>query len=376
MLKVLHFYKTYYPDSFGGIEQVIFQLCEGGVEYDIHSDVLSLSDRGHVENLPLGSHMTHCEAVTFELASTPFSFAAIKRFKELAKQADIIHYHFPFPFMDMVHFLSGVKKPTVVSYHSDIVKQKNLLKLYTPLMECFLSRVDHIIAASPNYVETSSTLQKFINKVSVIPYGLDKKSYPEANQETLDTWQEKIGGPFFLFVGAFRYYKGLHILIEAAVAAPYPIVIVGAGPIENELKQQAKDLGLTNVHFLGALPDEDKIALLKSCYGIVFPSHLRSEAFGISLLEGAMCQKPLISSEIGTGTTFINIDNVTGLVVPPSDANALRRAMDKLWNDPALAAKFGKNASDRFDAMFTSQQMVEKYSEIYKGLLVDPAEAH
>ncbi|WP_413725021.1 glycosyltransferase family 4 protein [Sodalis sp. RH16] len=369
MLKVLHFYKTYYPDSFGGIEQVIFQLSEGGVAHGIQSDVLSLSPRGHIQNQRLGSHMTHCEAVTFELGSTPFSFAAIRRFKELAKHADVIHYHFPFPFMDMVHFISGTKKPTVVSYHSDIVKQKTLLKFYTPLMDFFLSRVDHIVAASPNYVSTSPTLQKHIDKVSVIPYGLDKNSYPSVSQESLNAWRARIGAPFFLFIGAFRYYKGLHILIEAAMGAPYPIVIVGAGPIEDELKQQAKRLGLTNIHFLGAVPDVDKVALLMLCYGIVFPSHLRSEAFGISLLEGAMMEKPLISSEIGTGTTFINIHNETGLVVPPSDASALRAAMDTLWNAPELAGQFGKNASARFEKMFTSEQMVEKYAEIYKGLL-------
>ncbi len=369
MVKVLHFYKTYYPDSFGGIEQAIFQLCEGGVQHGIHSDVLSLSQRGHIANQPLGAHMTHCEPVTFEFGSTPFSFAAIKRFKELAIQADIIHYHFPFPFMDMVHFISGIKKPTVVSYHSDIVKQKTLLKLYSPLMNCFLADVDHIVAASPNYVATSPTLQKFINKVSVIPYGLDKMSYPVASQESLDAWQAKIGGPFFLFIGAFRYYKGLHILIKAAMGAAYPVVIIGTGPIEDELKQKTKELGLTNVHFLGALPDADKAVLLKLCYGIVFPSHLRSEAFGISLLEGAMFEKPLISCEIGTGTTFINIDNQTGLVVPPSDAPALRAAMDKLWRDPTLSRSFGINAGARFEAMFTSGQMVEKYSSIYKSLM-------
>jgi rhamnosyl/mannosyltransferase len=370
MLKVLHFYKTYYPDSFGGIEQVIFQLCEGGIEYDIHSDVLSLSPRGHIENQPIGSHMTHCEPVTFELGSTPFSFAAINRFKELAKQADIIHYHFPFPFMDMVHFITGIKKPTVVSYHSDIVKQKILLKLYTPLMNSFLANVDHIVAASPNYVATSPILQKYIKKVSVIPYGLDRKSYPRVNQDSLDAWQTKIGGPFYLFIGAFRYYKGLHILIEAMMGAPYPVVLVGAGPMEDKLKQQVKKIGLTNIHFLGALSDMDKAALLRLCYGVVFPSHLRSEAFGISLLEGAMSQKPLISSEIGTGTSYINIHNETGLVVPPSDACALRAAMDKLWNEPELAKRFGLNASARFESMFTSSQMIKKYSEIYESLLL------
>ncbi|WP_145535519.1 glycosyltransferase family 4 protein [Yersinia thracica] len=369
MLKVLHFYKTYYPDSFGGIEQVIFQLCEGGAHRGVDSTVLSLSPRGSIVNQKIGSHTVYCSPINFEAASTPFSFQALKDFKKLASQADIIHYHFPFPLMDMVHFLSGIKKPTVVSYHSDIVKQKNILKIYTPLMTRFLNDVSHIVAASPNYVKTSVILKKFIHKVSVIPYGLDEQSYPIPTAELLECWKNKFGTRFFLFVGAFRYYKGLHILIEAAKKSTYPIVIVGAGPIESELKRQAKELDIDNVHFMGAVSDEDKTALLRLCYAVVFPSHLRSEAFGITLLEGAMYGKPLISSEIGTGTTFINIDQQTGLVVPPSDPKALRTAMDNLWNNIELSEQFGRNSRARYLECFTSEKMVSSYIDLYNEII-------
>ncbi|SMB29654.1 Glycosyl transferase family 1 [Serratia proteamaculans] len=369
MLKVLHFYKTYYPDSFGGIEQVIFQLSEAGACHQIESTTLSLSTRGDIDNERVGMHTAYYAATNFEVASTPFSVSAISKFKALAAQADIIHYHFPFPFMDLVHFIAGVKKPTVVSYHSDIVKQKLALKMYTPLMNQFLSSVDCIVAASPNYVETSPVLQKYLPKVKVIPYGLDKKSYPVADEAHLERWRQQVGDRFFLFVGAFRYYKGLHILLEAIQHTDFPLVIIGAGPIEAELKQQAQDLGLKNIHFLGALPDEDKAALLELCYSVVFPSHLRSEAFGITLLEGAMYGKPLISSEIGTGTTYINIDQETGLVVPPSDPQALRAAMTTLWQDPELAQRYGANAAKRFQALFTSERMAESYIELYQQLI-------
>jgi rhamnosyl/mannosyltransferase len=369
MLKVLHFYKTYYPDSFGGIEQVIFQLSEAGACHQIESTTLSLSTRGDIDNERVGMHTAYYAATNFEVASTPFSLSAISKFKALAAQADIIHYHFPYPFMDLVHFIAGVKKPTVVSYHSDIVKQKLALKMYTPLMNKFLSSVDCIVAASPNYVETSPVLQKYLPKVKVIPYGLDKKSYPVADEAHLDHWRQQVGDRFFLFVGAFRYYKGLHILLEAIQHTDFPLVIIGAGPIEAELKQQALDLGLKNIHFLGALPDEDKAALLELCYSVVFPSHLRSEAFGITLLEGAMYGKPLISSEIGTGTTYINIDQETGLVVPPSDPQALRAAMTTLWQDPELAQRYGENAAKRFQALFTSERMAESYIELYQQLI-------
>lgn len=371
MLKVLHFYKTYYPDSFGGIEQVIFQLSEAGACHQIESTTLSLSTRGDIDNERVGMHTAYYAATNFEVASTPFSVSAISKFKALAAQADIIHYHFPYPFMDLVHFIAGVKKPTVVSYHSDIVKQKLALKMYTPLMNQFLSSVDCIVAASPNYVETSPVLQKYLPKVKVIPYGLDKKSYPVADEVHLEHWRQQVGDRFFLFVGAFRYYKGLHILLEAIQHTDFPLVIIGAGPIEAELKQQAQDLGLKNIHFLGALPDEDKAALLELCYSVVFPSHLRSEAFGITLLEGAMYGKPLISSEIGTGTTYINIDQETGVVVPPSDPQALRAAMTTLWQDPELAQRYGENAAKRFQALFTSERMAESYIELYQQLIIN-----
>jgi len=146
-------------------------------------------------------------------------------------------------------------------------------------------------------------------------------------------------------------------------------VIVGAGPIEAELKAQAAALGLTNIHFLGFLEDEDKVALLMLCYCMLFPSHLRSEAFGISLLEGAMFGKPLISSEIGTGTTFINIAGETGLVVPPSDADALRQAMRYLWEHPQQAAEMGRNAEIRYWHYFTADKMVESYAALYHELV-------
>ncbi|CAI0962204.1 glycosyltransferase family 4 protein [Serratia fonticola] len=369
MIKVLHFYKTYYPDSFGGIEQVIYQLAEGSVEKGVSTDVLSVTPAGKDSCEVISQHTAHKVRQDFSIASNPFSFRVIKKFKELSEQADIIHYHFPWPYMDLVHFLSGVKKPTVVSYHSDIIRQKNLLRLYKPLMHLFLRKIDCIVATSPNYVATSDVLETFKDKVTVIPIGLNKATYPIPEQSRLDKWQRQIGQPFFLFIGTLRYYKGLHILLEAAIGSDYPIVIVGAGPIESELREQAQNLGLKNVHFLGALPDEDKTALLMLCYGIVFPSHLRSEAFGISLLEGAMYRKPMISSEIGTGTTFINIDNQTGWVIPPSDPSALRKAMDKLWANPQLAEQFGNKAYERYEEMFTSKQMVEEYTKIYRSLL-------
>ncbi|MCV2221442.1 glycosyltransferase family 4 protein [Pseudomonas mercuritolerans] len=372
-MRVLHFFKTYLPDSFGGIEQVVFQLCESGVQHGIEAQVLTLSADPTPRVMQLGQHEVHRAKLDIQFASTGFSWSVFKQFRELAAEADVINYHFPWPFMDLVHFASALNKPSVVTYHSDIIRQKHLLKLYRPLMERFLASADRIVAASPNYLHTSDVLQQFQEKTRVITYGLNKAGYPQPDGQRMNRWRQQLGDKFFLFVGVMRYYKGLHILLDALKQADYPTVIVGAGPLELKLRAQAAALGLRNIHFVGRLDDEDKVALLQLSYAFVFPSHLRSEAFGISLLEGAMYGKPLISSEIGTGTSFINIHNETGLVVPPSNPQAFSEAMRTLWENPERAAAMGVKAEARYRQLFTADVMGRKWTELYQELLAEKA---
>jgi rhamnosyl/mannosyltransferase len=287
-------------------------------------------------------------------------------------RADLIHYQYPWPFADMLHLAAGRDKPAVLTYQSDIVRQRLLMPVYRPLMRRFFATMRAIVPTSPNYLMTSEPLQDYRDKTTIIPLGLDETSYPEPAAERLAHWRKEAGEDFFLFVGVLRYYKGLHILLDACVNSESRVVIVGAGPVEAELKQQAARLGLTNVQFLGAVGDEDKVALLKLCRAVVFPSHLRSEAFGMTLLEGAMVGKPLISSEIGTGSSYINIDGVTGLVVPPGDPAALRAAMARLKQDDALAAQLGRGARERFEELFTAQKMAQSYAALYQRVLEEP----
>jgi rhamnosyl/mannosyltransferase len=373
-MRVLHFYKTYFPDSVGGVEQVIRQMCVGTGRLGITNQVLSLSRDRRLEPFDYEGHTVHRVPLNFEVASNAVSVQAIGQLARMAAEADVVHYHFPWPFMDLAHFLARIDKPTVVTYHSDIVRQKALLKLYQPLKHRFLESVDTIVATSPNYLASSAVLDRYRDKTRVITFGLDKSSYPEPDQARLDHWRARVGPKFFLFVGVLRYYKGLHILLDAVAGTDYPVVIVGAGPIEAELKAHAERLGLKRVQFVGAVDDLDKAALLKLCYAVAFPSHLRSEAFGISLLEGAMYGKPMISSEIGTGTTYINVHGETGLVVPPSDHEALRAAMTRLWNDPHMAQEMGQRAEARYWQLFTSAQMADNYARLYQELVARRAE--
>jgi rhamnosyl/mannosyltransferase len=367
-MKVLHFFKTYWPDTFGGVERTIAAICQGVESHGIQSEVLSLSAEPQANSRQFGGHFAHKAKLDFELASTGFSRAAFRRFKDLSREADIIHFHFPWPLMDIIHLASAQRKPSLVTYHSDIVKQKALLRLYEPLMLRFLGSMDSIVATSPNYLQSSPVLQKFLSKVEVIPLGLDETSYPVVDHDRRESWRPRLPARFLVFIGVFRYYKGIHVLMEAAKKTGIPVVLIG-GRETDEVRQEAQRRGIQNMHFVGGLPDADKMAILDLSMGLVFPSHLRSEAFGLSLVEASMVGKPMISCEIGTGTSYVNLDKVTGIVIPPENSDALAVAMRRLLDDPELARKFGENARQRYLASFTAERMATAYAQLYQRVV-------
>lgn len=369
VIKVLHLYKSYLPDSKGGVEQVIFQLASKSRDYGVDATVLSLSKNKAQEIFLLPGHAAHRAKLLFEIQSCGFSLSFILKFIALAKDVDIVHCHFPWPFMDLVLFLCRCKKPIVLTYHSDIIRQKWILRFYRPLKKWLLKKSIRIVPTSPNYVATSEILKSYHEKVEVIPIGIDENLYPVSDVSLQEYWGNRLGKKFYIFVGVLRYYKGLEILLEALAIKEFPVVIVGSGPMEQALRSQAQKLNLKKIIFLGYLSDEDKVALLKISYGVLFPSHLRSEAFGVSLLEGAMFAKPLISSEIGTGTSYININGETGLVIERSNPQALQNAMNFLWENQKIAEKMGLNARTRYLEFFTGAKMIQSYSDLYSQIL-------
>jgi O-antigen biosynthesis rhamnosyltransferase len=282
-----------------------------------------------------------------------------------------VHYHFPWPFADLLHFAGSSRRPAVVTYHSDVVRQRYLGRLYQPLMFRFLHDVDTVVCTSPNYLATSDVLRRCDN-VTVIPIGISETSYPPFHDEEVARGRERYGDQFFLFVGVLRYYKGLHILLEAMRNAPFKLVVAGSGPMAGALKAQARRLRLDNVVFAGQVGDREKMALFQLARAVVLPSHLRAEAFGVTLLEGAMMRRALITAELGTGTSHVNANGRTGLVVAPGSAPALRGALDRLWMQPELAAAMGTAARARYEQLFTGELMGQRYVDLYHRVLGAP----
>lgn len=370
MIKVLHVYKTSWLDSYGGVETSLKNLTENiAKNKDFEIKVLFLSSKTPIKKTVNNVHYKSYRQ-NISIASCPFSWSFFMNFRKEIAWADIIHYHFPWPFADFLFFLFfKFKKITLVTYHSDIVRQRFFLYLYKPLMSFFLNNVNLIVATSPNYKKSSSTLLRFNDKTRVIPLGLNLNDYPNPSSDLLARWKRRINGDYFIFIGVLRYYKGIEILINAAKYQNFKVVIVGSGPLEPLVKNRIIEEKIENIILLSGVGDLDKHALIKNSIGLVLPSIFRSEAFGMTLLEGAIFSKPLISSDMESGMSYIIKNNISGFLLPPKDFNSLKESLLFIYKNKKKARSMGIESRKRFNRLFNIDIVGSKYTELYNELI-------
>jgi rhamnosyl/mannosyltransferase len=256
-----------------------------------------------------------------------------------------------------------------VTYHSDIVRQSTILPLYRPFLWRLLRKADAIIATSPQYIASSEYLAPYKDKCHVVPSAVDLRRFrldPEVEARAAE-WRAEWGGPMVLFVGRLRYYKGLDVLMRAAPAIRARIALVGDGAYENLLRIQHREMDLGDrVVFLGAQSEFELLALYRAARVFVLPSTLRSEALGLAMIEAMASGVPCVSTELGTGTSYVNQDGVTGKVVPPGDPAALAGAINALLEDDALAARCGEAARRRAHEEFSHTVMARRVLRVYE----------
>ncbi len=370
-MKVLQVYKDYYPPVKGGIEGHINLLSMGLKKRGVQIEVLVSNTRNALEKIKVdGIPVTKVPQIG-RFASAPLNATFPFWLRELGRNVDIIHFHFPNPTAEISSLLPGFSRSVVVTYHSDIVKQKRLREVYSPFLTRFLKRSQAIIATSRNYVHSSKVLSQFESKCRVIPLGIDIAKFDRrtGDNEKIRSIREKFS-PSILFIGRFRYYKGLHVMIDAMHKIDASLLLIGTGPLDSNLRRQVAEAGLERkIHFLGELPDSEMIAYLHACDIFVLPSILRSEAFGIVQLEAMACGKPVICTEVNTGTSFVNRHRETGLVVRAGDPDALAQAANYLLAHPSICAKFGRAGRQRVMACFSVDRMADSVVTLYRQVL-------
>jgi glycosyltransferase involved in cell wall biosynthesis len=371
-MKVLHVYRTYFPDPPGGMQEAIRQICLSTKPYGVENTVFALSPHPDPEVIERPeAKVVRCRSWAAPASCNLGGLEAFSTFRSLVQQADVVHYLFPWPFADLLHEVAP-KKPSVLTYVSDIIRQRWLSKLYEPLMWRTLRGMDVIVSNAPRYAATSPVLShhSLSSKVQQIPLGILESSYTISPDHSILS-RLGIGDqePFILFVGVLRYYKGLHTLLDACADTQSKVVIAGSGPEGAALVAQARRLGLTNVVFAGQVTKAEKVSLLKACRALVLPSHLRSEAYGMVLVEASMFAKPMISCDISTGTSFVNEHKKTGFVVKPESPNELAEAMNILLTDDSMAKQFGLAARIRYENFFSGLLLGQAYLELYKKII-------
>ncbi len=371
-MKVLHVYRTYFPDPPGGLQEATRQICLSTQAFGVENTVFTLSPNPDPSViLRQEARVVRCRSWGAPASCDLGGIQSFSTFRKLVEQADVVHYLFPWPFADLLNMVAP-RKPSMLTYISDIVRQRWLGRLYEPLMWRTLKHMDAIVTNAPTYAESSAVLSdpSLKEKIHQIPLGIEDRSGEFTEKpNTLTRFGLSESEPFILFVGVLRYYKGLHTLLEACLQTKAKIVIAGTGPEWDRLQKQSRALGLKNLLFVGQVTDSEKFNLINACRALVLPSHLRSEAYGMVLVEAAMFGKPMISCEINTGTSYINEHMTTGFVVPPEDPGALAKAMNLLLFDMRMATQFGIASRNRYEKLFSGRALGKSYVQLYEEVI-------
>ncbi len=362
-MRILYVYKDYAP-VLGGIENHVRTLAEGLVQAGHQVTVLAC-DPG-----PVTRRETLCGVEVIKAgrlttaASMPLSLAQARFL--IRQRPDVVHIHSPYPLGELTNWLLGRGRVTIITHHSDIVRQRGWLRLYAPLLRRVLAAADRILVDSPPYIETSPWLQPVRHKCQAVPIGIDVQRFtPPARRSG--------AGTRLLFVGRLRYYKGLDTLLQAMVFVPEArLELVGDGPLRAELELQSQALGLQDrVDFVGEVDDAHLPGYYRQADVFVLPSNSRAEAYGIVLLEAMASGLPCITTELGTGTSWIVRHGVTGLVVPPNDPRALAGAIRRLLQDPDRHRAMGAAGRRRVEQEFTVGHMLRRIEAIYRETLAE-----
>lgn len=366
-LRVLQVGK-FYPPHRGGMESHLQALC-GQLRAEVNVEVL-VAGEGHrtVEEV-LDSVKVTRVGTLFDFAAAPVCPGLVRRIRE--SRADIVHVHWPHPTALLAYLASGHAGRLVLTYHSDVVRQKVLGGMFWPVLRRTLERADVVIAASPNYVESSPVLQKFKSKCRVIPFGVPLDEFDRVDPSEVSKIRERFGPRIVLGVGRLIYYKGFEHLVRAMKEVDGHLIIIGEGPLRGALEREADEAGTSGrVTLLGQV--EDVVPYYHASDVFALPSVARSEAFGIVQLEAMACRKPVVNTRLDSGVTYVSVDGVTGLTVPPADSAALAAALNQLLEDPALVARYGRASRLRVEREFDLEVMGRRTRQLYEEVMSRP----
>lgn len=370
-IRVLEINK-YYSETTGGVERVVEAIAQGLAANGVQVRVLACGRGCWRTTVRRESGVVVVRAASrYAAMSMPISLSFVTLFRRLSRWADVIHWHEPFPLASSCALLRGSGKKTIITWHSDIVRQRWARLFVLPAQKRAVRNAWAVVATSLGLVRNSEVLRE-LQAVKVIPLGIaDQGPGPSASEEA--AWRSRWGidHRYVLFVGRLVYYKGIDVLARAMALSRVALVVVGRGPLATVLRRASQNTSTRLKIIDEPVGDADLWQFYRHCEFLVFPSTHPSEAFGLVQLEAMRCGKPVVNTDLPTGVPYVSLDGVTGVTVPVGDAAALAQAMDRLWNEDTTRSALGSNARRRYEDHFGVDIMVQRYV----GLIQEAAAA-
>jgi glycosyltransferase involved in cell wall biosynthesis len=359
----------FYPPHVGGIESHLQTLC---AELRCHADVkvIVANDAPRVRREEVEGVKLARMGKLFELAGAPVCKGMIREIRSI--DADIIHLHTPNPTGALAYLASRHRGRLVVTWHSDILRQRILRRLFLPIQKHILRLSSAIVVASEAYLRTSRPLASYRFKCRVIPYGVRLEKFEGGQDSRVDEIRRRYGPRIVLAVGRMVYYKGFEHLIRAMRGVRGTLILIGDGPLRKALEIQSANLRINSrVAFIGELQDDAITSYYNAADVFVLPSTARTEAFGIVQIEAMASGTPVVNTSLESGVPTVSLHGITGLTVVPGDPDMLGSAINQLLDDPSLRALYGRNARCRAHEKFSAGAMSSSILNLYREVMVD-----
>lgn len=371
-IRVLHVGK-YYPPAAGGIETHVRTLAVAQRRIGLRPSVFCLN------HLPGPTVREDDDGIPVTRFSPGFRAGKLEYCPEAARalrepEADLLHLQVPNPSMILAILRARPKIPVVVTYQSDLVRQKLTKYAFLPFERAFYRRVAAVFPTSPNYAAASEFLRPYADRIVVLPMGIELDLYlnpsPEA-RAAADRIRARLAPPVWVACGRLIYYKGLTNAIRALPKTRGTLVVVGDGPDRPALEAEAVRLGVRDrVEFAGGLPYREIVPYYLASRAFWFPSNARSEAFGLVQVEAMACGVPPINTAIpGSGVSWVSRHDESGLTIPVNDPDALAAAANRLADDDELHARLARGAVARAREHFDAEVMARRSAELYRDVL-------
>ena len=375
----------YPPSSVGGLAKHVEELSEALSKKSVEIHVLTVG-KNHAPKVERKNNLWIYRVEPYPLQTPNFlTWIQHLNYRFIEEAINLINTWGPFNLIHCHDWLVGFtgkvlknayKIPLVATIHATEAGRNHGLHTaeqhYINQIEWWLTyEAWRVIVCSQHMVQEANKLFNLpLDKIRLVPNGIDLGKFRNSTLKNVCFGPDKI----VFFIGRLVREKGVQVLLEAApeVIKSVPDVhffIAGKGPMEAQLKEQAKNLGLeSHVSFLGYIEEEMKIALYTQAQAAVFPSLY--EPFGIVVLEAMAAGAPVVVSDTG-GMAEIVKNEFTGLKVAPGNPKSLAKNLIKLLQNQELGERLKTNGLVVVKKQYDWGKIAEKTKEIYLEILLE-----